>query len=404
MLRLVGKNSQRNIGAHGADGFLTVECHGFDDVFDVFGGIAEGFLVFFYRSIGEVGEGYARFIQFFEADFVLVKPIAVGLLGADGIFKFFVADDAALFHVDHKHFTRLQPTFFDDGGLVDGQYAGFGGHNYAAIVGYAVAGGAEAVPVEGGTDDFTVGEGDGGGAVPGFHDGSVVFVEGFFNRVHAVVAVPGFGDEHHHYVGEAAAGEGKQFDDVVEAGRVGLASGDNGEDHIQFFPGEIGGFKTLFAGAEPVKVTLKGVDFTVVGDIAEGLCKFPAREGIGGEAGVHEAECAYHSFVGEIGKIAADLCGHELAFVNDHLVGEGGDIETDFVFADYAVDGMGSVIAQNEEFAFEVVGVFDMVGAGDEHLFDFRFNGEGGGADSVLVHGYAAVGEDFEAEFFGGSI
>jgi hypothetical protein len=44
------------------------------------------------------------------------------------------------------------------------------------------------------------------------------FVEGLFHGVHVFVAVPGFGDEHHHDVGQGAAAEGQQFDDVVETG------------------------------------------------------------------------------------------------------------------------------------------------------------------------------------------
>ena len=46
------------------------------------------------------------------------------------------------------------------------------------IVGDAEAGGPQAVAVEGRADLAAVGEGDGGGAVPGLHQRGVVFVEG----------------------------------------------------------------------------------------------------------------------------------------------------------------------------------------------------------------------------------
>jgi hypothetical protein len=44
-----------------------------------------------------------------------------------------------------------------------------------------------------------------------------------------------------------------------------------------------------------------------------------------------------------------------------------------------------------------------MIGAGDKHLFHFRFDRQGGGADAVGVDGYFAVAEDFQAEFFCGA-
>ena len=42
-----------------------------------------------------------------------------------------------------------------------------------------------------------------------------------------------------------------------------------------------------------------------------------------------------------------------------------------------------------------------MVGAGDEDLFHFGFDGQGGGADAVGVDGNFTIAEDFEAELFG---
>ena len=102
--------------------------------------------------------------------------------------------------------------------------------------------------------------------------------------------------------GQGAAAEREQFDDVVETGAVGGSFGDNGEEHVHLFLAEIGGGETLFAGPEPVQVALQRIDLTVMSDITKRLGQFPGREGIGGKAGVDEAEGGDHAFVVRSGK------------------------------------------------------------------------------------------------------
>jgi hypothetical protein len=56
VLGLVAEHGQGNVGAHGAERFFAVEGHRCDEVVEVFGGIAEGFLVFEDLVVFEVGE------------------------------------------------------------------------------------------------------------------------------------------------------------------------------------------------------------------------------------------------------------------------------------------------------------------------------------------------------------
>ena len=62
-------------------------------------------------------------------------------------------------------------------------------------------------------------------------------------------------------------------------------------------------------------------------DIAHGVGPLPAGEGVGGEAGVHEAEVGHQLGVGEIGVVEPQLARVKLALVDDGGGGEGADVE-----------------------------------------------------------------------------
>ncbi len=51
-----------------------------------------------------------------ELDLVLRDPLAVGLLGGDGLLDLLVGDDAALGDVDEEHLARREPPLLDDVG------------------------------------------------------------------------------------------------------------------------------------------------------------------------------------------------------------------------------------------------------------------------------------------------
>ncbi len=151
-----------------------------------------------------------------------------------------------------------------------------------------VAGGAQAVAVEGSADDAAVGEGDGGGAVPRLHERGVVLVESALVRVHVGIAGPGFGDQHGHGVRNVAAGHVEQLEGVIEIGRIAAAGLNDGEQLLDIRAVQ-GRTEDGLAGVHPVDVAAQGVDLAVVGDVAERMGKLPGGEGIGGEALVHQA-------------------------------------------------------------------------------------------------------------------
>jgi hypothetical protein len=141
-------------------------------------------------DLGQVVEDEAR----------LLYPLLIRLGGCQLMLQFVVADDASALHVDEEHLARLQTPFLDDLLFGEIQHAHFGRHQHHVIFRDQVARGTQAVAVQRGTDHAAIGERHSGGAVPGFHQGSVVFVERAAFFVHERVAGPGFGDQQHHGV------------------------------------------------------------------------------------------------------------------------------------------------------------------------------------------------------------
>ena len=320
VLRLVAEHGEGRICSHRTDGFLAVECHGCDDLFEIFPAVSEGLLIFEYLVMFEMGEHDAGFGQFVEPDLIFIQPVCIRFPVADIILDLFVADDPSLFQIDDEHPAGLQASFLLNERRIHGKRAGFTGHDDAVIGRDTVSRRAKAVPVEGGADDASVGEGDGGGSVPGFHDRGVVFVECLPDGVHHVVIIPCFRDEHHHDMGQGSAGHAEQFDDIVEAGAVRLSFAHDGQEHVHFLAGEVGRSKPAFAGFKPVQVPLEGVDLPVVRDEAEGLGQLPGGESVGGKTGVHQSEGADNAFVAQVGEIVPYLMAGKLSFIDNDLV------------------------------------------------------------------------------------
>jgi len=146
----------------------------------------------------------------------LLNPAPVGLGRGELMLDLVVADDAALLQVDQQHLARLQAPLLDDALLRDRQHAGFRGHDDQVVVGHQITRRPQSVAIERGADLAAIGEGHRGGAVPRLHQRHVKFIEGAALFVHQRIAGPGFGDQHHHGVGQAVAAHHQEFQRVVE--------------------------------------------------------------------------------------------------------------------------------------------------------------------------------------------
>jgi len=313
----------------------------------------------------------------------------VGQLGLDLL----VFDDAALLQIDQQHAAGLQAPLLDDAVLRDRQRAGLGRQDHHVVVGDQVACRAQPVAIQRGADLSAVGEGHGGRAVPGLHQGGVVFIEGAPRLVHVGVLLPGLRDHDHHGVGQGIARHDQQFQAVVEGGGVGLAFVDDGVELGQVFA-QHGRAHRALAGAQPVEVALDGVDLAIVGDHAVGVRERPGRECIGGEALVHQRQGRDGPGVGQVAVVQPHLIGQQQAFVDHGAHRDRGHEIFLSVRELHALDGVAGGLADDVEFALQRVGHHDVVPAADEELTDDGFAGAHGGRHfHVAVDGHVAPAE-----------
>ena len=118
---------------------------------------------------------------------------------------------AALLHVDGDHLARSQLAALDDRPGIDRDHPRLRSGYDEAVAGAQVPQGPQAVAVEGRAYPPPVGKGDGGRAVPRFHEGGVVPVEGPHGGILPAHALPRFRHEHHHGMPHVAPGQGEQF-------------------------------------------------------------------------------------------------------------------------------------------------------------------------------------------------
>ena len=217
------------------------------------------------------------------------------MLGGELRLKFGVVNDAPFLQADEEGLSGLQPPLVKYPLRLNGQHAHFGGHDDQIIFGNVVARWAQAVSVERGADGLTVGEGDGGRAVPRFHHTTVILVEGLLLRAHRLVPVPGLWDHQYHRVGERVPPEQQELQCVVEAGGIATFLVDNWEDALNVF--EQRRCQKRFASPHPVDIAAQGVYLSVVRDHPIGMGQPPAGERVSAEARVEHNERALHPCV-----------------------------------------------------------------------------------------------------------
>ncbi len=261
------------------------------------------------------------------------------------------------------------------------QHARLGAQDDQAVVGDVEAAGTQAVAVEHRADDGAVGEGDRRGAVPGLHQRGVELVEGPAGRVHLRVVLPRLRDHHQDGVRQRPAAEVEQLQRLVEGGGVGAVGVADREQPLQVTGDQVG-VEHRLAGAHPVAVALDGVDLTVVGDVAVGVRQRPRREGVGGEARVHQRDGRHVALVRQVGEERLDLLRGQHALVDGGPAGERGEVDVGLVLGPLAEREGGPV----ELDARQVAGAHEELGEVGHH-------GPGGGPGVPRVDGHVAPAE-----------
>ena len=105
-LRFVGQDGQRNVGAHGADGFHALSAHGNHELAQVFKAVTKGLLTLQHGLVVRRGH-WLTVLDVSKVYKVLVQPFAVRFFSGDLRLDFIIRDDAAFLHVHDEHFARL---------------------------------------------------------------------------------------------------------------------------------------------------------------------------------------------------------------------------------------------------------------------------------------------------------
>ncbi len=376
--------------------------HGSHQEFQVFLGVTKCLLAIQQGFFGFDRLGLTfHFIQL-HADGV--NPLLVGLGGAELIFQLIVVDDAAGFHVDQEHLAGLQAPLLHDLAFWNWQCARFRSHHDQVVFGHDVTRRAQAVAVKRSANLLAIGEGHGGGAVPGFHHGGVVFIEGTTVVVHQGVLFPGFRHHHHHGLGNRVAGHHQQFQTVVETGGVRLTFENQGVQLLQIVA-QHGAFHDAFASAHPVEVAFHGVDFTVVGQHAIRVGQRPLGEGVGGEALVNQCQCRHAACFFQVEVVLANLVGQQQALVHNGTSAHGGAEVFSAVRQVQVLDGVHGALANYIQFAFQCVGHHDVAATADKHLANHGFfQAHGGAHGHIGIHRHITPAQQHLALGFHGTL
>ncbi len=382
-----GQRRDRRIVAHRSKRLLAGVGHRREQQLQILFGVAEGALAALHGLAGVVD--VLALGKLAHLDGVAFDPLTVRMLGCEGLLDLLVRDDAAFVGVDEEHLARFETALGENVLLRNlRQHTGFGGEHDVAVLGDLPASRTEAVAVEQRAHLGTVGEDDMRRSVPRFDQSVVVFVERPDVGVELVVLFPCRRKHHGDGMRHGASCEVQQFEALVERAGIGVARRGDRQQRLEF--AEQFGAQAAFTGRQPVAVALDGVDLAVVGQQTERLGQRPARERVGGEAGVHDGDLRLHALVGQIHEEGLELHGGEHALVGDGACGKRGEVDAHLMFHALA-DAEGPAIEiDSGEPAFRI---------GDDQRLEGRHAGQSLQAESVRVGRYDAPCEHFEAFF-----
>ena len=395
--RLLGQAGQRRIDTHRGERRLALLGHGTHDFVNIIPVIPELGHAHGGGHLGILGgRCRGRPIERVDGQRLLGNPVAVRLfLGIAGA-QLIVVDDAAAGKIDLEHLARSQTAARQDilGAHLDGAHLAC--QHKATVTRHIVAGGAQAVAVEGGTQRATVGKGDGGRAVPGLHEHGLVGVVGAAFLAQAVVVVPRLGQQHGCGTRERATVHDQKLKHVVQNRGIGALAVDDGHHALKIML-QHGAVQVGFAGANPVDVALEGVDLAVMDDKTVGVRALPTGRGVGGVARVDERHGRFDGGVVEIGEEAAHLRGDQHALVHDGARTHGAHIEDLVAQGELGVSLLLDGAAAHVQAALEGVAGGRAVGTAQKSLQDGGHAGAGRLAQVVRVDGHLTPKEQRHA-------
>ncbi len=181
-----------------------------------------------------------------------------------------VVKQLALLGVHANHLTRSQPALLDDSRRVERDHAGLGAHDDRSVRCELVTRRAQAVAVQGCTDEYAVGKSHARRPIPWLAEAGVVLVKRTPIFRHVGHVLPRLWDEHHESVADIPAGHYDRLEHVVEARRVTAARLHQRHQLLDAVAPDLG-FQAGLAGSRPIHVAVQRIDLAVVGQHAEWL-------------------------------------------------------------------------------------------------------------------------------------
>ena len=322
---LFAEYSQGRIVAHSAQGVDALNSHGAQEFAHVLHGIAKSTLTLQQC----LGIGHGQFTvkrNIFQLNGMLLQPLAIRMLAGDLVLDFVIANDATLLRIDDQHPTGTETILFHDGGGINVHHTHLGGQHNGVVFCNVVTGGTQAIAVQCGADGAAIGKGHGGGAIPGFNKGVVVFKEGLQIRVQMGIFTPGLRNHHHHSMGQATTAHYQKLQAVIKHAGVGAGFVDNRHNLANIIAPQTIAAHGL-ASTHPVDVTTQGVDFAIMHQITIGMSALPAGEGIGAETGMDQSQRRFHGAILHIHIEGTQLFGGQHALVDNGAGGQAGNIK-----------------------------------------------------------------------------
>ena len=342
------------------------------------------------------GRGRDGLVERVDGQRLLGNPVAVRLFLSVTGAQLIVVDHTAAGKIDLEHLARSQAATRQDvlGAHLDGAHLAC--QHKATVARHIVAGGAQTVAVEGGTQRAAVGKGDGGRAVPRLHEHGLVGIVGAALLTQAVVVVPRLGQQHGCGARERTAVHDQKLEHVVQNRGVGTLAVDDGHHTLKIVL-QHGTVQVGLASADPADVALEGVDLAVVNDKAVGVRALPAGRGVGGVARVDERHGRLDGGVVEIDEEAAHLRGNQHALVHDGARAHGAHVEDLVAQGKFGVGLLLDGAAAHVQATLKGVARRRVVGTAQEGLQDGRHAGAGRLAQVVRVDRHLAPKEQRHA-------
>ncbi len=289
--------------------------------------------------------------------------------------------------VGHQYVPALELPAPADVGVLLKQHARLAGQYQPPVVGQRAAQGPQAVAVQRRAHAVAVGIEYRGGAVPGLHHGGVIAVE-VAPGPDFLLSLPRLGQQHHARQRQREAVHRQKFQRVVQHLGVAAVRVHHGQ-HALHGIAHHGGAHGLLAGLHAVVVAADGVDLAVVQKHPLRVRLRPAREGVGGEAGVYHGHLRDVAHILKIVVERAELADQHHALVHDGAGRQRADVGVGVLLFEHA--------AQHVQLAVEVGAGVDAGGALQEALADAGHGAPRARAQLGRVAGHVAPAQHRDA-------